>query len=83
MITRILFPYRIGDDNRNAFAFTIEMARRSNTDIIALPSPELSQYHMQDKAKLEIAIRNKGVKRNQIKLVGKATSRGRLFKYPF
>lgn len=32
---------------------------------------------------VEIAIRNKGVKRNQIKLVGKATSRGRLFKYPF
>lgn len=59
MITRILFPYRIGDDNRNAFAFTIEMARRSNTDIIALPSPELFQYHMQDKAKLESAIRNR------------------------
>jgi len=32
---------------------------------------------------VEIAIRNKGVKRNQIKFVGKATSRGRLFKYPF
>jgi len=32
---------------------------------------------------VEIAIRNKGVKRNQIKSVGKATSRGRLFKYPF
>jgi len=32
---------------------------------------------------VEIAIKNKGVKRKQIKSVGKATSRGRLFKYPF
>jgi len=32
---------------------------------------------------VEIAIKNKGVKRKQIKSVGKATSRGRLFKYTF
>ena len=32
---------------------------------------------------VEIAIRNKGVKRNQIHSVGKATSKGRLFRYPF
>ena len=30
---------------------------------------------------VEIAIKNKGVNRSQIKSVGKATSRGRLFKY--
>lgn len=30
---------------------------------------------------VEIAIRNKDVKRSQIKAVGKATSRGRLFNY--
>jgi hypothetical protein len=32
---------------------------------------------------VEIAVRNKGVKRSQIKAVGRATSRGRLFTYPF
>ena len=32
---------------------------------------------------VEIAVRNKGVKRSQIKSVGKATSRGRLYPYPF
>ena len=32
---------------------------------------------------VEIAVREKGVKRKQIHMVGKATSRGRLFKYPF
>lgn len=30
---------------------------------------------------VEIAIRDKGVKREEITAVGKATSRGRLFKY--
>lgn len=35
-----MFPYRVGDDNRNAFAFTIELARRSNADIMALTSME-------------------------------------------
>ena len=32
---------------------------------------------------VNIAIREKGVKEEDIKAVGKATSRGRLFKYPF
>jgi len=59
MKTRILFPYRIGDDNKNGFAFTVEMARRSNTDIIALTSLELSQHNIQNKDKLENVIKNK------------------------
>ena len=32
---------------------------------------------------VEIAVREKGVKRKQITFVGKSTSKGRLFKYPF
>jgi len=32
---------------------------------------------------VEIAVKVKGVKRAQIKSVGKATSRGRLYNYPF
>lgn len=59
MNTRILFPYRIGDDNRNAFSFTVEMARRSNTEIIALTSMELSQHLIQYKDGLERTIRKK------------------------
>lgn len=53
MSTRILFPFRKGDDNRNAFAFTIEMARRSNADISILTSLELSQPISQYNDKLE------------------------------
>jgi hypothetical protein len=59
MKTSILFPYRIKDDNRNAFAFAVEMARRSNTDIIALTSLELSRQLMLNKDRLENAITNK------------------------
>ena len=59
MNTRILFPFRIGDDNRNAFSFTIEMARRSNLDIIALTSTELSLHPTQYKDRLESSIRKK------------------------
>jgi hypothetical protein len=40
MKANILFPYRQEDDNRNAFAFAVEMARRSRTDILALTSME-------------------------------------------
>ena len=57
MNTRILFPYRIGDDNRNAFSFTIEMARRSNLDIIALTSVELSLHPTQYNDRLVSSIR--------------------------
>ena len=32
---------------------------------------------------VNLAVREKGVKRSQIKAVGRATSRGRLYKYPF
>jgi hypothetical protein len=49
MKASILFPYRIEDDNRNAFAFTMDMARRSSSDIIALTPID----------KLESTIRNK------------------------
>ena len=59
MSTRILFPYRIGDDNRNAFAFTLEMARRSNADIIMLTSLDFPQHITQNKDKLESAIKIK------------------------
>ena len=43
MKRNILFPYRFTDDNRKGFAFTVELARRSNSDIIALTSLELGQ----------------------------------------
>jgi hypothetical protein len=59
MKSSILFPYRIGDDNRNAFAFAVEMARRSNTDILALTSMELPRHIMQNKNKREDAVLSK------------------------
>ncbi len=53
MERNILFPFRIGDDNRKAFAFTIELARRSHTDIIALTTLDLSQDQIPNKEKLD------------------------------
>ena len=59
MERNILFPFRIEENNRKAFAFTIEFARKSNTDIIALTSLDLSQDQILNKDKLEKAIKNK------------------------
>jgi hypothetical protein len=63
MKSNILFPYLFEDDNRNAFAFTVELARRSNADIITLTSLELEQYPAKNKKKLEEIITDK---KNQI-----------------
>ena len=59
----ILFPYRIEDDNRKGFAFAIELARRSNADIIALTSLELGKHHTRKRKKLERLV---ACKKNQI-----------------
>ena len=59
MERNILFPFRIEDDNRKAFAFTIELARKSNTDIIALTSLEIKQDKSQNKDNLEKVINDK------------------------
>ena len=59
MERNILFPFRIEENNRKAFAFTIEFARKSNTDIIALTSLDISQDQMANKNELEKVIKNK------------------------
>ncbi len=56
MKKKILFPYRIQDDNKNAFAFALEMARRSNMDVIALVSLELPRQLSQNKDMLDPAV---------------------------
>jgi hypothetical protein len=55
----ILFPFRFEDDNRKAFAFTIELARRSNKDIIALISLDLRPDQTQNKKNIERVINDK------------------------
>jgi hypothetical protein len=59
----ILFPYRLGDDNRKGFAFTVELARKSNADIIALTSLELGEHHTRKRKKRQRLMMNK---KNQI-----------------
>lgn len=59
MERNILFPFRFEDDNRKAFAFTIELARRSNTNIIALTSLDLRPDQTLNKDKFEKVINDK------------------------
>jgi hypothetical protein len=51
MKAQILFPFRLGQNNRNAFAFTIELARRMNSDILALSALELSSCRLANRQK--------------------------------
>ena len=55
----VFFPVRIEDDNRKGFAFTVELARRSNTDIVVLTTLDLGASHLASKEHLETNIKNK------------------------
>jgi hypothetical protein len=59
MKRKILFPYIMENDNRKGFAFAVELACRSNADVIALTSLQPGQGRTKNAKRLETVIKER------------------------
>ncbi len=68
----LIFPFKAEEDNKKAFAFTLELARRSNANIIAISSLDINWKHLDGTENLEelISIRMDAIYCNILEMKG-------------